>query len=175
MTDDTESAGSATQETAAPALRMVAHFVRDLSFENVAATEGVLLKELPEVEPQISIDTGATGENRYTISMKIHVRARTNETIRFIVELDYIGVFQILNVPEKHIEPFLIIECGRHLLPHAHRVISDVTRDGGYPPLTLETIDFAAFYRQMLAERRARRGNGRGDGGIRPEAPPSDA
>jgi len=71
----------------------------------------------------------------------------------FLLELDYTGVFHIENVPEDQLHPFLLIECPRMLFPFVRRIVSDVTRDGGYPPLNLETIDFLALYRNEIAKR----------------------
>jgi len=69
------------------------------------------------------------------------------------MELEYTGVFSIDNIPEEQLHPFLLIECPRMLFPFIRRIVSDVTRDGGYPPLNLENIDFLALYRNELARR----------------------
>jgi preprotein translocase subunit SecB len=76
----------------------------------------------------------------------------TNETL-FMVELDYGGIFHIEGVPEDQMHPFLLIECPRMLFPYVRRIISDVTRDGGFPPLNIDTVDFLALYRAELARR----------------------
>lgn len=143
----------------APSLRILAHFVRDLSFENVAAQQGTQAQGTPEIAVTVNLDGGNIGENRYQVGMKVNATAKSGEATRFIVELDYIGIFEITNVPKEHIHPFLFIECPRQILPFARRVISDVTRDGGYPPLMLDNIDFATLYRQRLEEMRAKQGN----------------
>jgi len=104
-------------------------------------------------------DAATAGETRFQIAMKINATAVLGEETRFLVELDYIGVFEVQNVPKEHIHPFLFIECPRQMLPYARRVISDVTRDGGYPPLMLDNVDFAALYRQKLEEIKAQQGD----------------
>lgn len=159
MADETETAApdaaTAAAPQPAPAIRIVAHFVRDLSFENIAARDGTQAQGTPEINVTVNLDAAATGDNRYTVAMKINATAKSGEATRFLVELDYVGVFEIENVPQEHIHPFLFIECPRQILPYARRVVSDVTRDGGYPPLMLDNVDFAALYRAKLEEMQA--------------------
>ncbi|MEM1300822.1 MAG: protein-export chaperone SecB [Pseudomonadota bacterium] len=151
-----EAAGGqeAVQQTP-PNLKIVAHFIRDLSFENVAAQDGSALAGNPEINVTVNLDAAKAGEDRYSVAMKINAKAAIGEATRFLVELDYVGIFEITNIPQEHIHPFLFIECPRQILPYARRVVSDVTRDGGYPPLMLDNVDFAALYRQKLAELQA--------------------
>ena len=89
--------------------------------------------------------------------MKLGVDSGVKDTDQkmFLLELEYVGVFNIEGVPEDQMHPFLLIECPRMLFPFARRIVSDVTRDGGFPPLNLETIDFVALYRNELARRQA--------------------
>ncbi|MEM7745271.1 MAG: protein-export chaperone SecB [Pseudomonadota bacterium] len=161
MTDETTNQGETGNGAAqpadqpAPSLRIISHFVRDLSFENVAAIKGVTSSARPEINVTVNLDGAPTSENRFTVAMKINAKAEADGQTRFLVELDYVGIFEILNVPQEHIHPFLFIECPRQLLPFARRVVSDVTRDGGYPPLMLDNVDFAALYRQRLVELQA--------------------
>lgn len=154
---DAPEAGAAPQADAPaqPNLRIVAHFVRDLSFENVAAQEGTAIQGTPEINVTVNLDAAAAGENRFSVAMKVNAKAVVEDKTRFLVELDYVGIFEITNVPQEHIHPFLFIECPRQILPYARRVVSDVTRDGGYPPLMLDNVDFAALYRQKLAQLQA--------------------
>lgn len=154
MSDETTNAGQAEQQTP-PEIKIVAHFIRDLSFENVAAQEGKSSTGTPEINVTVNLDAAAAGDDRFQIAMKINATAKTPEGTRFVVELDYVSVFLIRNVPQEHIHPFLFIECPRQILPYARRVVSDVTRDGGYPPLMLDNVDFAALYRSKLDELRA--------------------
>ena len=154
-TDTTAAAATGGDAQPSPSVRIVTHFIRDLSFENVAAQEGTQAQGKPEINVTVHLDATGAGENRYQVAMKINATAKAAETTRFITELDYVGLFEITNVPQEHIHPFLFIECPRQILPYARRVISDVTRDGGYPPLMLDNVDFAALYRQKAEEVRA--------------------
>jgi len=161
MSDEFNNAGSAGPDGAAqqpPNVRIVAHYIRDLSFENVAAQESTQPTGQPQISVQVNLDASTISETRYQVSMKIDATAKSGDATRFIIELDYVGVFDIANVPQEHMHPFLFIECPRQLLPYARRVISDITRDGGYPPLMLDNVDFAQLYRQRLEELRAQQG-----------------
>ncbi|HUS52699.1 MAG TPA: protein-export chaperone SecB [Thermohalobaculum sp.] len=137
-----------------PVVKILAHFVRDLSFENVGAVEGTPTKGTPEISVQVNLDGQNIGDDRYQVNMKLSAKAISGESTRFLAELDYAGIFSMTNVPEAHIHPMMFIECPRLLLPFARRVMADVTRDGGYPPLMLDHIDFATLYRQKLAQLR---------------------
>jgi len=158
MSDETTNAGEAGAPQEPPNVRIAAHYIRDLSFENVAAQEGTEAQGTPEITVQVNLDATAVTEARYQVSMKINATAKTGEATRFLVELDYVGVFDTINIPQEHVHPFLFIECPRQILPYARRVISDVTRDGGYPPLMLDNVDFAMLYRAKLDELRAQQG-----------------
>ena len=165
MSDETTNAGAEPADADAnvdpnqpPNLGIVAHYIRDLSFENVAAQEGSQPQGQPEINVSVNLDAAGGPEDRYQVSMKVNATAKAGEHTRFLVELDYIGIFHITNVKKEHVHPMLFIECPRQLLPYARRVVSDVTRDGGYPPLMLDNVDFAALYRKKLEEIRAQQG-----------------
>ncbi len=136
--------------------RIVAQYIRDMSFENILAQKGVKGDAAPEMAVQVGLDARKRGsDNQYEVITKLTVKATTKETKEplFLLELEYAGVFQIEGVPEDQMHPFLMIECPRQVFPFIRRVVSDVTRDGGFPPLNLDTIDFMAIYRNELARR----------------------
>src|SRR5690606_16479121 len=89
---------------------------------------------------------------QYEVDLKITAKATQGDTVAFMVELLYSGIFGARNLPKEALQPFLLIECPRMIFPFARRIIADVTRDGGFPPLLLEPIDFAALYRSKLQE-----------------------
>ena len=160
MAEETNTETGAAEATAAqPSVKLLAHFIRDLSFENVGAREGTNAEGQPEIAVNVGMDAKAVSEGRYVINMKVNASAKTGEVTRFLVELEYSGVFQIENAPETHIHPILFIECPRQLLPFTRRVVADITRDGGYPPLMLDNVDFASLYRQRLEQLRAEQAN----------------
>ena len=93
--------------------------------------------------------------------LDLQLEGRAGDDTIFVLELSYAGLFVVLNVPESSLEPFLLIECPRLLFPFARRIIADVTRDGGFPPLLLDPLDFIALYRrQQQAEAQAQAENG---------------
>jgi preprotein translocase subunit SecB len=154
---DTPQNGGAAQPVIQPQIGLLAQYVRDLSFENVAAmrTDGQTPQGRPDIKVAVNLDASPRGENRYEVTMKLNAKATQGADTVFVVELDYGGVFTVTGVPETHLRPFLLIECPRILFPFARRVLADVTRDGGFAPLMLDLIDFASIYKQELDRRRA--------------------
>jgi preprotein translocase subunit SecB len=140
-----------------PKMQILAQFIRDMSFENIAAQKGMGEGDnTPDIQVQVNLDAKKrTADNQYDVTTKLNVSAKTKGEGKpiFLLELDYTGVFHIENVPEDQLHPFLLIECPRMLFPCVRRIVSDVTRDGGYPPLNLENIDFLALYRNEIAKR----------------------
>jgi preprotein translocase subunit SecB len=151
--------GNGAAPQAAPQVKMqvLAQYARDVSFENAVAQKGTQGGEVqPEIQVAVSLDARKRPtDNQYEVITKYKVTSMnkaTNETL-FLMELDYAGVFHIENVPDDQLHPFLLIECPRILFPFARRIISDMTRDGGFPPLNIDTVDFVSLYRQELARR----------------------
>lgn len=141
-----------------PQLRVLGQFIRDLSFENIMAQKGAPSDVQPDVQVQVNLDAKKRAtENQYESSIKLNVtsKAKGADTTLFALEIDYVGIFDIQDVPEDQLHPFLLIECPRMIFPFLRRIVSDVTRDGGFPPLNLETIDFVALYRNEIARRQA--------------------
>ena len=131
-------------------MQILGQFIKDLSFENIAAQESKQGTGTPNIEVKINLDASKrTQDDQYNSSIKISVESKDTKTNKniFLLELDYGGIFQIENIPDDQLHPFLMIECPRMLFPFVRRVIHDVTRDGGYPPLNLDSIDFLAMYR----------------------------
>jgi preprotein translocase subunit SecB len=156
----TEANGNASPTPDAPAqirMQVLAQFVRDMSFENAFAQKGMQGGEVqPDVQVQVSLDArkrAAEHHHEVTIKFKITSKNKANSETLFLLEVDYGGIFLIDGVPDEQLHPFLMIECPRLLFPFVRRIISDVTRDGGFPALNVEMIDFLALYRQNLARR----------------------
>ncbi|WP_370426841.1 protein-export chaperone SecB [Oceanicella actignis] len=160
MSDMAENA----QQPPQPQVSILSQFTRDLSFENIAAIKQQAPQGKPDIQVAVNLDARARGEDRYEVSLKITANAKSGEESLFMVELDYAGVFHVVNVPQEQLHPFLLIECPRQLFPFARRIIADVTRDGGYPPLMLDMVDFVAIYRQELQRRQAEQAAAEGSG-----------
>lgn len=156
MADEPTPAGADTAQAPQVTSRVMAQYIRDLSFENILAQKGVSGDAQPEIAVQVNLDARKrTVENQYEIITKLNITSKTKEKADplFVLELEYAGIFHIEGVPEDQMHPYLLIECPRITFPFVRRIVSDVTRDGGFPPLNLETIDFMALYRSELARR----------------------
>jgi|TARA_B110000908_G_C10255863_1_gene455436 preprotein translocase subunit SecB len=141
-----------------PKLRVLGQFIRDLSFENIMAQKGAPTDVQPDVQVQVNLDAKKrTADNQYETAIKLNVtsKAKGADTTLFALEIDYVGIFDIQDVAEDQLHPFLLIECPRMIFPFLRRIVSDVTRDGGFPPLNLENIDFVALYRGEIERRQA--------------------
>ncbi|OIQ33186.1 MAG: protein-export chaperone SecB [Alphaproteobacteria bacterium MedPE-SWcel] len=150
--------GVPTEGAGQPQVQMniLGQFIRDLSFENVMAQKGVGGEVQPDVNVQVALDAKKRStENQYEVITKLTIESKNKaggETL-FVLELEYVGIFNISGVPEDQLHPFLLIECPRMLFPFLRRIVSDISRDGGFPPLNLDNIDFVGIYRNELARR----------------------
>ena len=137
-------------------MRVLAQYVRDMSFENILAQKGIDGDNTPEVSVQVNLDARKRSvDNQYEVVIKAQIESNTKENGEkmFLLELEYAGIFLIENIPNEQLHPFLMIECPRQLFPFLRRIVGDVTRDGGFPPLNLETIDFMGMYRAEIQRR----------------------
>ena len=140
-----------------PKMNILAQYVRDLSFENILSQKGVDGEVNPEIQVNVNIDAKKrTTDKQFEVVIKLRVdsKAKGTDNVLFVLELDYGGLFQIENVPDEQLHPYLLIECPRMLFPFLRRIVSDITRDGGFPPLNLENIDFLKLYRQEIERRK---------------------
>jgi len=139
----------------APALHILAQYVKDLSFENPNAPQSLMQGETqPEVDISVNVNArrDETSENVFEVVIELEVQAKRDGAAVFAVELVYGGMFQLEHVPDEMLQPLVLIECPRMLFPFARQILADSIRDGGFPPLLLDPIDFAALYQQRLAE-----------------------
>ena len=157
MSDTTAQAGTAPQQPQVQ-MRVLAQFIRDLSFENVMVQSGTRSEGQPDINVQVNLDAKKRPtEHQFEVITKLTITSKAKDSgdALFLMEIDYGGVFHIEGIPEEQLHPFLMIECPRILFPFLRRIVSDVTRDGGYPPLNLDNIDFVALYRQEIMRRQA--------------------
>ena len=113
----------------------------------------------PDIQVQVALDAKKGGaENQYEVISKYNITSKNKDGDQtlFVLELEYAGLFLIENIADEQLHPFLMIECPRMVFPFVRRIVSDVTRDGGFPPLNLDSIDFVALYRQQLAQHQAK-------------------
>jgi preprotein translocase subunit SecB len=135
----------------APAVGLIAQYVKDLSFENPNSPAIYTAELNPQVDVQFGINSAQVGDEMYELILKIEVKAEQAGTVAFLVDLSYAGLFALRNVPVDQLEPFLLAEAPRILFPFARRILADAVRDGGFPPLMLEPIDFQGLYLQRQA------------------------
>ncbi|NGQ91145.1 protein-export chaperone SecB [Rhodobacter sp. HX-7-19] len=159
MTDENTAAAADGAQPAQPQLRMqvLAQFIRDMSFENMVAKKGISASDVqPDIQVAVSLDARKRPvDHQYDVISKYRCTSKnkTNGETLFLLEVEYGAIFHVEGVPEEQLHPFLLIECPRLVFPFVRRIISDVTRDGGFPPLNIDTVDFVALYRQELARR----------------------
>lgn len=144
---------AAAPSEAGPRLAILTQYVKDLSFENPRAPYG-LQPNQPRPEIQINVDVNASqlAPEQFEVNLELNAQARSGEDPVFLIELTYGGVFQLANIAQEHVQPLLLIECPRLLFPFARRVIADCTRDGGFPPLMIDPIDFVALFRRRVQQ-----------------------
>jgi len=133
-------------EDLGPQVGVISQYVKDLSFENPNAPQVYQWQGQPKIDVQFNIGSQKVGDDVYEVALKVEITAKADEGAAFAVELVYAGLFALRNIPDEHLQPFLLAEAPRILFPFARRVIADAVQDGGFPPLYLEPIDFAGLY-----------------------------
>ena len=140
------------QPQAAPQLNILAQFVKDLSFENPNAPKSLMPQsEQPQISIQVNVNAAPLSDNEFDVSLSIEGDAKIKDMVLFKIDLLYGGVFRLANIPAEFIHPTVMIECPRLIFPFARQIIANVTRDGGFPPLYLDPIDFGQLYQQRVA------------------------
>jgi preprotein translocase subunit SecB len=158
MADEATTTDAATTTQPQVKMQVLGQFIRDMSFENILAQKGAKGEVKPELKVEVALDAKKRSvDNQYEVITKFKVQSQNAGSAEplFLLELDYAGIFHIENIPEPQLHPFLLVECPRMLFPFVRRIVSDVTRDGGFPPVNLDSVDFVALYRQELARRTA--------------------
>jgi preprotein translocase subunit SecB len=155
---ETPTGGAPAEQTNPARLTIVSQYVKDLSFENPRAPLSLQPNQArPEVQIRVDVRAHHMEAERYEVSLQLHVDAKAGDGTAFMVELTYGGVFGLLNIPQDSLQPLLLIECPRLLFPFARRIVADATRDGGFPPLLIDPIDFVALYRRRQQQPQASR------------------
>ena len=133
----------------APALQSVAHYVKDLSFENLNAPQSLVqTRETPSIQVSANLEARGMAQDMYEVELSLTVTASRQQDRVFVVEVVYGGLFRIAGQNGEQLRETCLVECPRLLFPFARRVIADATRDGGFTPLLLDPIDFASLYRE---------------------------
>ena len=147
------AAGAAQPQAQPQNLGVLAQYIKDLSFENPAAPQSLRGRTgNPNINITINVQPGAMNGNEVEVELKLDVKATSGDEVLFAIELVYAGLFRLTNIPPEAVQPIIRIECPRLLFPFARQIIADASRNGGFPPLLIDPIDFVALFRQRLME-----------------------
>jgi len=134
-------------------LNVLAQYVKDLSFESPGAPQTLQGPgENPQLQIGVNVNAGPRGDDIYETVVHLEAHAKSDAGVIYNVEIDYGGLFRIKNIPENMLQPVLFVDCPTLLFPFLRRAIADVVRDGGFPPLMLDPIDFGRLYAQNLSK-----------------------
>jgi preprotein translocase subunit SecB len=137
---------------AMPTLQVLTQYIKDLSFENPGAPETLAAGGQPQIGIQINVGAKPLRETEFEVELKIEAKAELAGKTLFALELSYAGIFRAQNVAQETVHPFIMIECPRMLFPFARQIVADTVRNGGFPPLMIDPVDFVTLYRQRMAK-----------------------
>ncbi|MBD8556762.1 protein-export chaperone SecB [Rhizobium sp. CFBP 8762] len=154
---DTASTTNGTSAAENPTLNILAQYIKDLSFENPGAPRSLQARETaPAINISVNVNANPLSETEFDVVLSLNAEAKDGDKVLFNVELAYGGVFRVVGFPQEHMLPLLFIECPRLLFPFARQIVADATRNGGFPPLMIDPIDFAQMFSQRMAEENLR-------------------
>ena len=139
-------------QSAAPQLMVLAQYIKDLSFENPNAPRSLQQTTQPQISISVNVSASPISGDDVEVALRLEGKAEAAGSVMFNIELQFAGVFRIQNVPQEQVQPLVLIECPRILFPFAREIIATSVRNGGFPPLMLDPIDFMALYQQRLAQ-----------------------
>ena len=157
MANNEENGAQAPANGAAPTLNILAQYVKDLSFENPGAPNSLRPRDkAPGININVNVNANPVGEKDFDVALTLTAKATVDKDVLFNVELVYGGVFHVDGFPQEHMLPILFVECPRLLFPFARQIVAEATRNGGFPPLMIDPIDFGQMFQQRLAEEQAK-------------------
>ena len=156
--EEEKPAGTVTNGNGAKAtLNVLAQYVKDLSFESPGAPNSLRGRDkAPGISINVNVTANPVSEKEFDVNLTLSAKAAFDKDVLFNVELVYGGVFRIEGFPQEHMLPLLFIECPRLIFPFARQIVAEATRNGGFPPLMLDPIDFAQMFQQKMAEDQAK-------------------
>lgn len=150
--NDTAAGAPGAAENQQVSVRILAQYVKDLSFESPRAPASLQPREqTPPININVNVNARGLGQEDYEVTLILDAKAGGEEETMFHVELQYAGIFRLSGIKQEHLQPFLLIEGPRMLFPFARQIVASIVRDGGFPPLMIDPIDFVALYRRNLA------------------------
>ena len=144
--------GGQPEPSPPPQLSVLAQYIKDFSFENPNAPQSLMAGQQPQINIQINVSANPVSDTDIEVSLKLDGRAENSGNLMFGFELDFAGVFRIQNVPQESLNALVLIKCPRLLFPFAREIIATAVRNGGFPPLLLDPVDFVALYRQKMEQ-----------------------
>ncbi len=155
-----ESPNGNGAQQAGPSMNALIQYTKDFSFENPKAPRALSqqAEQGPQMSLQVNVSTSALGDTDYETVLKLEGKAELSGETLFAFDLSYAGVFRLINVPQEHIHPVLVIDCARMLFPFARQIIAEAVRGGGFPPFYVPAIDFAALFHQRMQELQGEQG-----------------
>lgn len=152
-TNGGQNGGQHAEAATGPQLNVLAQYTKDFSFENPNAPRSLQPTEhQPSISLQVNVNANQLAETDVEVELKIEGKAEAAGNVLFAFDLVFAGVFRIQNVPQSDVHPVVMIECPRLLFPFAREIVAAAVRNGGFPPLMIDPIDFVGLYRQKLAE-----------------------
>ena len=140
-----------------PQINVLAQYVKDLSFENPNAPRSLQPSQQPSINLQINVNSKSLSDTDFEIELTVEGKADAAGTVLFTFELVYAGIFRMHSVPQDAVQAVMMIECPRLLFPYAREIVSSAVRNGGFPPLMIDPVDFVSLYRQKMAQSQQRR------------------
>jgi preprotein translocase subunit SecB len=142
----------APQPGTQPSMRILGQYLKDLSFENPNAPQSLSGQQTqPDINISVNVNARNLAPNDFEVEIHLDAKAMSSDKVMFAAEIKYAGVFRMENFPQNLLHPAVLIECPRLLFPFARQVLADATRNGGFPPLMLDPIDFAGMYQKRMA------------------------
>ena len=149
----TTNGGPAPEPNLQPQLNVVAQYIKDFSFENPNAPQSLVpATTQPQIGIQINVGAKPMPDGNFEVTLKLDGKAESAGKLLFSFELEFAGIFRIQNVPQESLNAIVLIECPRLLFPFAREIIATTVRNGGFPPLLLDPVDFVGLYRQRMAK-----------------------
>jgi preprotein translocase subunit SecB len=156
MAETKGNGGPAAPEGTAATLNALAQYTKDLSFENPNAPRSLNPQQkAPQIAIQVNVNARQLGENEFEVELKLEGDAKIDNDTLFAFDLAYAGIFRVRNVPAEQLRQVVMIECPRILFPFARQIVAEAVRNGGFPPLYIDPIDFVGLYRQKAEEQQA--------------------
>jgi preprotein translocase subunit SecB len=153
LTETPATSPPAAAASPAPQMKILGQYLKDLSFENPNAPQSLNTQaNQPEISISVNVNARTISPTDFEVELHLDAKASHNDKVVFAAELLYAGVFRLENIPQEALHPVVLIECPRMLFPFARQVLADATRNGGFPPLMLDPIDFSAMYQKRLAQ-----------------------